>query len=318
MSASQNPRTTPIASRVFRTQLAFRPPYRLDFTAFALRRVEHNPVDVTTSDGRYLRAFSGGDRATIVEVSQPAPDHLDVRITGRDGHAYLPTVATMLGVDVDLREWYQRVKTIPWLARLAHELQGLRPPRYPDLWEAVCHGIVFQQLSIVAAAAIMQRFVHRFSEPVSASGALLYPFPSAEIVERADESTLVSVGLSRMKARYLKDAARSVLSGIVDPKAVEALPSPEALSALRSMRGIGQWSAAVILLRGFGRLDVFPPNDSGVARSMKLLSSNPVIDTDSVLETLDGVRGMLYFHLLLGRRYALAPEATRADRASGC
>ena len=68
----------------------------------------------------------------------------------------------------------------------------------------------------------------------------------------------------------------------------------------------GGWSAAVVLLRGFGRLDVFPPTDSGASLSMKVLSSNPRIDESTVLESLDGVRGMLYFHLLLGRLHGMS------------
>ena len=67
-----------------------------------------------------------------------------------------------------------------------------------------------------------------------------------------------------------------------------------------------RWSAAVVLLRGFGRLDVFPPTDSGASLSMKVLSSNPRIDDSKVLESLDGVRGVLYFHLLLGRLHGMS------------
>ena len=68
-----------------------------------------------------------------------------------------------------------------------------------------------------------------------------------------------------------------------------------------ALRGIGPWSAAVILLRGLGRLDVFPLNDSGVAASLKLISGDATIDLDRLLLHLGDQRGMLYFHLLLGR-----------------
>ena len=62
-----------------------------------------------------------------------------------------------------------------------------------------------------------------------------------------------------------------------------------------------------MLLRGLGRLDVFPLRDSGVARTLALLSGNPRIDQEEVLEALGPVRGMLYYHLLLGRLRSLAP-----------
>lgn len=248
-----------------------------------------------------MRALRGSDGdLAIVEVSQPRHDTLDVRITGARAERYLPTVAAMLGTDVDLRDWYRRVKPVPWLARLAKDLSGLKPPRYPQLWEALCHGIIFQQLSIVAAATIMRRFVMRFSKPLTIDSVILYPFPRPDLIQSARASALQSVGLSRMKAAYLKDAARSVLSSSISVASIEALPTDKALAALQSVRGIGRWSAAVVLLRGFGRLDVFPPLDAGASRSMKLLSANPKVDAAKLLQALDGSRGMLYFHLLLG------------------
>lgn len=284
-----------------RASLSVRGPYRLDLTVEALRRVPGNLVDAMTPDGTYLRALTHAGAVNVVEARQIADDTLDVRISGRAAETQLQTVATMLGTDVDLQKWYERTKRFPWLERLANELRGVKPPRYPELWEALCHGIVFQQLSIAAAASIMQRFVERFSTPIRHRGTSLHPFPRPEVVGEAHEREFRSIGLSRMKVSYLRNAVRAVLTGAIDPSHVERLSTTAAIAELRTVRGVGRWSAAVVLLRGFGRLDVFPPTDSGASRSIKLLSSNPRIDERDVLEKLDGVRGMLYFHLLLGR-----------------
>lgn len=273
-----------------------------------MRRVPANPVDVFTSDGRYLRALNGGSAPTVVEVTQPRHDAIDVRVSGTAPKRHLETVATMLGANVDLHDWYRRARSFPWLQRLAEEFRGLKPPRYPELWEALCHGIIFQQLSIVAAAAIMHRFVERFSIPVVDNKIRLYPFPRPEKIAAARENSLIALGLSAMKASYLKAAAKGILNGEVRQPAIQALPSGEASCALQAIRGIGRWSAAVILLRGLGRLDVFPPTDSGASRNMKSLSANPNIDSDEVLAALDGTRGMLYFHLLLGGLHGILPQ----------
>jgi DNA-3-methyladenine glycosylase II len=297
-----------------RASLPVRPPYRLDLTVDALRRVPGNVVDIVTPDGRYVRALAHAGSINVIEVEQGSRDALDVTITGPAARAQLPTIATMLGTQVDLRDWYRRTKNFPWLAHLAKRLRGVKPPRYPELWEALCHGIVFQQLSIVAAATVMQRFVQRFSKPIAHGSVRLYPFPRPEVVATARANTLRSIGLSRMKAAYLKDAAKGILSGSIDARTIESLPSDGAISALQTIRGIGRWSAANVLLRGFGRLDVFPPTDSGASRSMKILSSDPRIDAQTVLEKLDGLRGMLYFHLLLGTLYGITLEEGRHER----
>lgn len=64
---------------------------------------------------------------------------------------------------------------------------------------------------------------------------------------------------------------------------------------------IGRWTATVVLLRGLGRLDVFPLDDSSVARNFKLVAAALPFDAAVTLEALGAQRGMLYYHLLLAR-----------------
>jgi DNA-3-methyladenine glycosylase II len=57
----------------------------------------------------------------------------------------------------------------------------------------------------------------------------------------------------------------------------------------------------VIALRGFGRLDIFPMNDSGATAGLRKLSGDPSIEAESVIALLVPQQGMLYYHLLMGR-----------------
>ncbi|MHB8462857.1 MAG: DNA-3-methyladenine glycosylase family protein, partial [Vulcanimicrobiaceae bacterium] len=237
----------------------------------------------------------------IVEVQQEADGLLAVRISGRGARAHLETVKTILGTGVDLRRWNRRVARYPWLAALARHFRGVKPPRYPDLWEALCNGIVFQQLSIAAASTIMRRLVDRFSEPLEHCGVPLRVFPDPDTIMQASDETLLGLGLSRQKVTYLKNAGAAVTSGAISSAHIESLPTTEARIALQAVSGIGHWSAANILLRGFGRLDVFPMGDTGVARNIKLLSGDAHVRLDEVLLGLGDMQGMLYFHLLLGK-----------------
>ena len=65
----------------------------------------------------------------------------------------------MLGVDRDLAHFDRAAAAIPWLNPLAARMRGVRPPRYPTLWEACVNAIVFQQVSLHAASAIMERLI---------------------------------------------------------------------------------------------------------------------------------------------------------------
>lgn len=267
----------------------------------ALRRIQPNIVDVLDDDNVYRRALVDETGINLVEVAQTGPDRLALRLSGSRPRRWVPTVARMLGVYVNLDEWYRRASKLPAVAQLSEAMRGLRPPQYPFLWEALSHAIVFQQISIQAAGAIMRRFVHALSRPLTDGDRLYYPFVTPQVVLDTPEPVLRALGLSTAKVGHLRAAATAILERNLDEGIIESLDSEKAASLLMKLRGIGPWSASIVLLRGFGRLDVFPNNDSGVARSVAMLSSSYELKIPQVLEALGPVRGMLYFHLLLGR-----------------
>ena len=126
----------------------------------------------------------------------------------------------------------------------------------------------------------------------------LYLFPTAESVHRATDERLRSVGLSANKAATLRRVAEALASGTLDATVLEQSASPGAVAVLRGIKGIGPWTAAIILLRGLGRLDVFPANDTSVASNIALVARSAPFDVQGVLNALGTQRGMLYSHLL--------------------
>jgi DNA-3-methyladenine glycosylase II len=276
-------------------------------TADALRRLAANLVDVLSEDGAYRRVLSDDTGSNLIEVRQLREGVLRLRATGSQPERWTATVGSMLGIEVSLAEWNRRVKPFPWLARLTERLRGMHPPRYPSLWEALAHAIVFQQISIHAASSIMRRVVQTLSAPYEAEGGVIHPFFTPSSVLFSSDETLRAVGLSANKVDHLRSAAAAVEDGAVSEELLAPLSSEEAAAKLVAVRGIGPWSAAVVLLRGMGRLDVFPLKDSGVARSLRELSGDPDLDPTALLEALGPVRGLLYFHLLLGRMRNLTP-----------
>lgn len=281
-------------------------PFRLDLTASALRRLPTNLVDVITADGRYLHAVPGSHRPAIVHVRQSAPSALEVAIEGdpldaEDHQRILSLVARTLGTERDLTSFYRSAAAVPWLGPLALRLRGLKPPRYRTLWEALVNAVVYQQVSLQAASAVVRRMIQAFGTPLESEGARVYLFPDADRVLGASDESLREMGLSAGKLATLRRAADAMDSGTLDSTTIEELPSSDASALLRNIKGIGPWTAAVVLLRGFGRLDVFPMNDSGVARNLALAAGEDAPDVARVLEILGEQKAMLYFHLLLAR-----------------
>jgi DNA-3-methyladenine glycosylase II len=283
--------------------ISVRAPYRLDLTVNVLRRLSTNLVDVLSPDGAYVRLLGDAPELAVVRVCQPNPGTLTVEIEGdrREHPRLLALVRRMLGVEVDLTRFYRSASDIQWLHPLVVRMRGVRPPRYPTVWEACVNAIVFQQISLHAASSIMGRLTVGLSQPVERSGVRLYPFPSPEQLLSAPDSVLRGAGLSAGKLATLRRVADALGAGAIDEGQLERLPSPDASALLRSIKGIGPWTAVVILLRGLGRLDVFPANDTSVAHNLTMVGGPAALDVETLLDTLGPERGMLYYHLLLGR-----------------
>ncbi len=282
--------------------IAVAPPYRLDLTVAVLRRFSTNVVDVVAADGTYARALAGMARPALVTVRQRERDALRVRVAGEPGdeERAFAVVQRMLGTERTTAQFDAGARSVPWLRDLARRMRGVKPPRYPTLWEACVNAVVFQQLSLLAASAILRRTIAALGAPLDYAGMALHAFPDAPAFAAASDATLRAAGLSAGKVATLRRAAEALASGALDEAMLEERPSPAAARLLCAIKGIGPWTAAVILLRGLGRLDVFPANDSGVARSFAALAGEHA-DIAGVLHTLGSERGMLYYHLLLAR-----------------
>jgi DNA-3-methyladenine glycosylase II len=278
-------------------------PYRLDLTVSVLRRLSTNLVDVLTPDGQYVRAIGDELRTTVVRVTQEHPYALVVEIEGVAGeHAHvLALVRRILGVDRELTHFDRAAAHLEWLRPLALRMRGVKPPRYPTLWEAFVNAVAFQQVSLQAASAIVRRLITELSQPIKSDGTTLYTFPTAEQLLGADDDRLRATGLSARKLETLRRAGEAIASGSLDEAMLEERSSADAAALLRQVKGIGPWTSALILLRGLGRLDVFPMNDTSVARNLALVAGSSSLDVESILETLDPQQGMLYYHLLLAR-----------------
>ena len=306
-----------VTSDVHTHEIGVKPPFRLDLTVSALRRTPTNVVDVYTPDGRYLRALNGRTKPVIVSVTQPRRNALSVSVKGSraDDVPAVACIRRVLGTDRNLSAFYRRARDIPWLAALARRMRGLRPPRYPELFEACTNAILFQQVSLQAASAIMRRLLHVVGTDVEHEGVPLVVFPKAERFLDAKDAALRAAGLSASKLATLRRAAEAIASGALTEAMLDELPSEVAALLLQGIKGIGPWTASLILLRGLGRIDVLPGNDSGVRANLDRFAGKRVT-TASVVEQLGTQRGMAYFCLLLARLDTRGEIGRASDVAS--
>jgi 3-methyladenine DNA glycosylase/8-oxoguanine DNA glycosylase len=269
------------------------PPYSLSLTVQVLRRVPANIVD-QWAGGIYSRALQIGAEEYILRVRQLDQTTLEVD-ADRSPEAVLPLVRRMLGADVDLSEALRLATADSRLASVVQHFRGLRPPRFASLFETLAMTIPFQQVSLEAGQSFVNRLVQRFGK----SRGVLWLFPTPAVIANASIEDLRAAGLSAAKATTLRHAASLIVAGALSEAEIERLPSNEALRLLDDLPGIGPWTAGVMLLRGFGRLDVFPHGDVGARRALSHLlgrtSSIDDADEADLLERLGPYRGLVYF-----------------------
>ena len=143
----------------------------------------------------------------------------------------------------------------PVLRDLIDRIGLFEPSHEPDLWWSLVDAIASQQLSIKAAATILGRI-----EALGPDGRRPTP---AEILAFPDE-TLRACGLSRAKVVYLRDLATRWLDGTLEPHRFDSFTDDEVIEHLVRVKGIGRWTAEMVLMFTLRRPDVLPVDDLGL------------------------------------------------------
>jgi DNA-3-methyladenine glycosylase II len=259
----------------------------------------------------YSRACLIGGTVTRIEVKQvgsPVAQELEIRVEGPPRSPYLEAESTrlverLLGTQIDLQGFYQMARGDEWLNALAGPFVGLKPPRLGTVFEAVVNGIACQQLSLHVGILLLNRLAEACGPSVGGRGGPHYVFPEPRHVAGLGADRLREIGFSTQKTRALLTLAADAATGRIDLEALEHLDKEEALQALLKIRGVGRWTAEYALLRGLGRLSVFPGDDVGARAKLRtLLHYERLLSFDEVRAIVarwDPYGGFVYFHLLL-------------------
>ncbi len=129
----------------------------------------------------------------------------------------------------------------------------------PDLFAALVHSIVSQQISGPAAATVWRRILDYF-------GTL-----TPEKIGQASCEEIQQLGISMRKARYIKGVAQAALEGRLDLQELNNLPDEDVIKRLVSLPGVGVWTAEMMLIFSLQRPDVVSWGDYGIRKGMMKL-----------------------------------------------
>jgi len=154
------------------------------------------------------------------------------------------------------------LRTDPAMAGLIDRIGPvkLRPRRFPP-FQSLTHAIIHQQLSGQAAGTILGRFRALFGED---------GFPNPEAVLKASPERLRGAGLSRPKASYILGIAQKAVDGHIPTlDECDRMTDAEIMERLTSIKGVGRWTAEMLLIFNLGRPDVLPVDDLGVRKGFQ-------------------------------------------------
>lgn len=147
----------------------------------------------------------------------------------------------------------------PILADIIDRIGPIERPIEADLFSALINNIVGQQISMKAQETVWKRMIAAF-------GAV-----TPENLCRVSIEEIQQCGLSTRKATYIREAAEKVISGECDLEALKDMSDEEVIAELSQLRGIGKWTAEMLLIFSMGRQDVLSWDDLAIHRGLRMV-----------------------------------------------
>jgi DNA-3-methyladenine glycosylase II len=159
--------------------------------------------------------------------------------------------------------------------RLMAAIEGIgmiRRPVIPDLFSALVHSIVGQQISTKAHQTVWKRMQNKLQKITPAT------------VDSLTQEELQQFGVTFRKAGYIKSAAQKILTGEFDINALYSMTDEEVCARLSELDGIGVWTAEMLMLFSMQRPNVFSFGDLAIQRGLRMLYRRKKVDKASFNE----------------------------------
>ena len=174
-------------------------------------------------------------------------------------------------LDNDLTPFYEMANADPLLKIPAQKFYGLRVIGIPDLFEALCWGVLGQQINLAFAYSLKRQFVESFGDSIEWNGKKYWVFPPYERIAQLEPTDLAAIKMTVKKSEYIIGIARLMANGELSKEQLKKMDFKEAEKSLIKIRGIGPWTANYVLMRCLRFQTAFPIDDVGLINSIKTL-----------------------------------------------
>ncbi|MFN0315335.1 MAG: AlkA N-terminal domain-containing protein [Burkholderiales bacterium] len=247
-------------------ELPYRPPY--DWPAM-LRFLADRAIDgVESVEGlsyqRTVRVVDSGDEYLGWIHIEPLPDQHALKLLLSPSLAGVaPQVIERVRHFMDTQRDPHAVSAV--LGDLAAASPGLRLPGAMDGFELAVRAVLGQQITVRAARTLAGRFATAFGQQLEAPRVNVV-FPKAGDVARRRMAAIAKLGVVAARSQAIIDIAKAIGDGLLDLR--PGAPVEPTLTALRAIRGVGEWTAQYIAMRALGWQDAFPHSDLALCRAL--------------------------------------------------
>ncbi len=255
--------------------LSVRLPYRQPFAWNALLDFFRHRVTpgVEAVDGDcYRRTLLVDNKHAVVELRPSEKgNYLSLTLHGVSTTSLFETIQRardVFDLDAPVAEIASVLSTDPVLKQVLKAHPGIRVPGAWDGFELTIRAILGQQISVKAATTLAGRIANRYGERLdhqsSGESGLSYLFPTAQRLARARFN---DIGLVGSRAATLRRVASACVKG--ELQFDTAQDPQEFCTTLKSIKGIGDWTAQYVAMRALKNPDAFPASDLGLIKALK-------------------------------------------------
>jgi AraC family transcriptional regulator of adaptative response / DNA-3-methyladenine glycosylase II len=225
----------------------------------------------SVKDNAYRRTIHVNGQSGVIEL-QHVPDEAFMLL-----RVWLPSYEQAMQIverarrifdlNADPLQINEHLRRDPLLTAAVNKTPGLRVPGAWDGFEATVRAVLGQQISVSAARTLAGRFAAAFGTPLETPFAeLTTVFPTPEQVAARNVNELIRLGILAKRAQTILDLSAALSRGelALTPSADVAAT----LAQLKTIAGIGDWTAQYIAMRALTWPDAFPHTDLGVMKAL--------------------------------------------------
>nr|WP_263326713.1 DNA-3-methyladenine glycosylase [Neobacillus sp. Marseille-Q6967] len=251
-------------------------------------------------DGRIYKALSIENDTHLIEIGSNDDKVMTIRFLGDTVSPSKETrtevadyVRNWFDLDRDIQPFYEMAQSDPLLGQCVKSFYGLRIIGISDLFEAICWGILGQQINLTYAYTLKRRLVEKFGRYVENDGIKYWLFPTPHDLAGLIVEDLVGLGMTVRKSEYLLGVAKLMVIGKLSKELLLNTDNfKKAEKALVDIRGIGPWTANYVLMRCLRMPSAFPIDDVGLHNAIKhLLALNRKPTKDEIRKLAENWAG---------------------------